>query len=307
MGIPVGIKTWAPRVGALLATGLFLAAGLMLTDWLRDRGDVVLPMPSPGNAIAQRKSPDDLRFDAWLPRGIAFSEPREVPFGKNRAFFAAGPSKRSPDEVFAEILTQARTEMDAAAQERVRAAGPSAQVALRMQHTMGTFPNGAFLLRLPPDLEAAAQGRLALEAGGLLMACGQGNRWEYITFYFPRGLDIEGFVRSFQPRGNPLVVLGRDAASSLEPTLTIDPAGAGVIPELKAPATVFCRARGRAGDAIDHAARAMERAGWQTLRQQGGGPGEESRVLSGPRGEVWFGTSDRSVRGGLVTVMISAP
>lgn len=288
--------TWTRRILALVATGLFLAGGVLLAHWLRERealSDLRFQAGSAGADRPEGPRPGDPRMRTFLPEEVVYGPVRRIAFGKDSALFAAGSSTRGPDEVFGAIVERSRRRLDRDMLDRLAKEGPSAAVALRLNYCTGSIPGGAFCLRLAPDVEAARDGRLVLEPGGVILAWGEADRWHYVTFYFPQGLDLDAFLESHGAPRDALAPLGPEAAAALEPTLRLGSDG---------PATVLCRAQGRARDAIDRTAAALERAGWETVHREEGET--EARVLRGPGGEVWLSTSDAERVGGLVTVMI---
>ena len=299
------------RLMAAGTVGLLLAAGLLLADWLRAREQVGAGLNATltearGQGLEDvPESAFDPRMDGWMPGTVGFSQPRLTSFGDDRALFSAGPSLAPPEEVFGAVVARMERGVTEEAARRALAMGPSAMAALRMQVTAGLFPGGAFLLRLAPRLDEVQAGRLRLEPGGVMLAWQvAAERWEYVLFYFPDGLDLDAFIRRFGAPERALEPLGPVARHYLEPTLQLDPAAWGT-PDAAGPRTVICKARGTPREAISQATRELEERGWLLVPPRGAEDGSMA-VLEGPGGSIWIATSEPEVTGGLVTVLFGA-
>ncbi len=301
-------SSWPQRVMAIVALGFFLAGCVMLADWLQGRNR----LGPPGTAAAAQRAGDpsagaaahlaladhdiDPRVFAYRNKRVRFGPVRRDRLGKNKAFFFAGPSPDGPDVVFGEIVARAARGMTNRLQTELLNAGPSAQRALRFQHSVGKMPGGAYLLRLPADVASAQRGRTRLEPGVVMLAYECGTFWEYVCFYLPQGLDVGALVDAYQPKPDALSDLG-DVGRYLEPTLDLG----GGDTRLR---TMLCKARGTTGAAVDGTLRALERAGWTRIHRSDEAQ-ESVYVLTRKQGELWIHTTDRAAERGVVTVMIA--
>ncbi len=305
---------WASRVLAVLSIFLFAAGSLMLADALRGRDETSARVAAVQAGKAQPPAAPPLAIDeemyAYLPPEIDFGPVRATHFGADRAFCTAGPSEAPPDVTFERIL---RTLNPDGGQEVRRSAlsnPPSAAAALRMQASVGVLEGVAFLVRLPPSVEAALDGKLRTEKGAIVLAYARRpGSWEYVAFYFPDGLDLDGYVAQFGRPVDALAPLGPEVERVLEPAVAIggDVFSASVAGGRRPPMTVICRAVGTTGVAMDKAVAALQRRGWQPLPGVEGDGREDTRVLDGPKGQVWITTADRQQRDGMVTVMLDIP
>ena len=306
-------RRWPGRVAALLAVALFGASGVLLADWVSDRDRVAerLEQGAPHAVeedLARGTAPEpapDARMAPWLDGSATYSPARRVAFGRDRAWFTVGTSTATPDEVFARRMASWASAVDAAALEGVAKAGPSAAIGMRLAASVATIPGGASLMRLPPDPLAARRGLLRTEPGGVILALAGHGRWEYLTFYFPEGLDLDALIheaRSSKTGPRVLDALGPEAIEALEPALSL-----GGDDRTGAPTTVLCRAHGPAGAAIDRVAGGLVGRGWRDATEGAEARDPGTRVLTGPDATVWMATADREQTGGLVTVLIGPP
>lgn len=306
-------RRWPGRVAAILSVGLFGGAGLMLADWVRDRGRVSERLEHGTSVEAPRRAPaaepkerePDPRMATWLDGGVTYGPSRRVGFGRDRAWFTVGTSREAPDVVFARRMTAWAMAIDATAFEGMVKAGPSAAVALRLSASVAVIPGGAALVRLPPDASASLRGALRTEPGGVILASSRRGRWEYLTFWFPEGLDLDALLReakSSKTAPRVLEAIGPEALAAFEPALSLSGEGAE-----GGPATVLCRARGPAGAAIERVASGLSGRGWRDAEQGVKDRDSGTRVLTGPDATVWMATADPSQVGGLVTVLIGPP
>lgn len=300
---------WLRRIVAVLAVGSLALGALFLSSWFHERrevaDDIAVAHQPVREGTPEVRVAVDPRMRVYMAHSIAFNPVREVAFGRDTALFTAGPSKRKPEDVFGGIVRAWNPEADPAALRDALLYGPAAISLLRMHVTTGLFPGGAFLVRLSPDPNSFASGRLRLEPGGVMLAYERGETWEYVVMYFPKGIDIEAFTAQNAPPPGALAALGPEAERSLEPAMALgDPDHAS------GASTVLCRSIGPAGPAVDRVAAAMRKAGWKDVmagRPEAGSEDEESiRVLRGPGCTVWLSTTDPRQDGGLVTVTIGA-
>ena len=63
-------------------------------------------------------------------------------------------------------------------------------------------------MRLPPDIESIRRGILRTEPGVVVLALEGHDRWQYLTFYFPRGLDLDALIRIVAGPSSRLDALG---------------------------------------------------------------------------------------------------
>lgn len=283
-------------LGVVLTGALFLAGALLLADWLRSRDAAFAPQAVPQAPRAIVEPATDPRIEPFLGGGVLWSPPRPDRFGHSPALFVVGHDRRGPKEVFAQMLGGG---WDDEARKAVIQAGPSAAVALRAQATVGVMPSGAFLVRLAPDLDAARAGRLVTEPGAVTLAFPTRVGWDYVTWAFPEGLDLDGLPASMQAPPESLRGLEGAADRVLDPVLALGASKAG-------PQTVLCRARGKPADAVRDVAQRLERLGW--LRRYAADRDEGTRVvrvLERGRREVWLAAADSAGAGGMVSVMLS--
>lgn len=284
------------------ATGaLFLAGCLLLTGWLRDR-EAVQSMPGASATGAAGVPPlrtVDLQPEhtAWLGGGVSWGPARQDDFGGSRTLFVSGHAKDAPHVVFRRMIGPGP---DEATQARIVDAGPSAQIALRLQATVGRMPQGAFLVRLPADVAAAREGQLRTEPGAVTLAF-QGSRgWSYITWIFPEGLDLDRLGAAFRAPPDTLAALPAAHARHLEPIVAFG--------GTHGPRTVLCRARGRAVQAVEAVSTLLEQQGWERRYVKERTGQSVVRVLAQGERQVWLsaGESKRggSVEGGLVSVVL---
>ena len=199
---PRPARRWPGRVAALLTVGLFGAGSLFLSDWLRDRSavDARIEEGLTGRQVpllATEPAQDaDPRMTPWLDANVLYGPARRLAFGRDRAWFAAGTSAEGPQQVFARLLGRVAAGFDAKAVEAVVREGPSAAVALRLSASIGRIPGGASLVRLPADTAAIRRGNLRTEPGVVVLALEAMDHWEYLTFYFPKGLDLDALIRT---------------------------------------------------------------------------------------------------------------
>jgi len=299
---PVRPARWGARISAIVAAALFVWGALLLTDWLNERKDAGRPIAAPRTGARSLVIPEaqvDPRALAYRSKRVEFSPVRAERVGADQALFFAGPSPDGPAVVFGEILRRTEQGITEKVAHEILAMGPSAQVALRLQHTVGRMPGGAFLLRLPPDIAAAKSGRSKLEPGAVMLAYDCGSFWEYVCFFFPQGLDLDALLKAHAaPPPRVLLPLGERASRYLEPTLDLGGGRGGL-------RTVLCRAKGETGTAVDRCLEEMERAGWRRVHRGDEAAHESIYVLQRPEGEVWIHAANRSVTGGVVTVMIA--
>ena len=296
---------WFARITAVVALVTLGLGSLFLASWFRDRRETARetvathePVHAGTPVVAV---PIDPRMQAYLAHSIAFNPVREVRFGKDRALFCAGPSRRRPEDVFGGILKTWEPQLDPVAIRAALINDLTATALLRLHVTTGMFPGGAFLVRLAPDPTSYASGHLRLEPGGAMLAWDEGDSWQYAVFYFPHGIDIEAFTEQNAPPPNALAALGPEASRSLVPAMVL-----GDPDRETGASTVLCVSKGLAGAAVDRVADAMTRAGFRDVTA---GPSVEAgeeivRVLRGPTSTVWLSTTDPAHDGGLVTVTI---
>jgi len=283
-------------IGIVVTGGLFLAGALLLADWLRSRDAAFAPQVVPQSPRAAVEMVTDPRIEPFLGGGVAWGPARADRFGRSPAVFVVGHDERGPKEVFARMLEGG---WDDEARRAVLRAGPSAAVALRAQATVGMMPSGAFLVRIAPDLDAARAGRLLTEPGAVTLAFKKTVGWDYVTWAFPEGLDLDGIPATLRAPPQSLTPLEGATDRLLDPLLAF---GAGA----KGPQTILCRAYGKPADAVRDVARRLERLGW--LRRYGAEREEENRVvrvLERGRHEVWLAAADAAGAGGMVSVMLS--
>ena len=296
------------RVAALVSVGLFGAGSLLLSDWLRDRSAVdervahgltERPEPLPALEAAQDVDP---RMRIWLDEKVRYGPARLLAFGRDRAWFAVGTTTEGPLEVFPRVLGRVAAGFDAKAADAVLREGPSASVALRLSASIGTIPGGASLVRLPPDVAAIRRGNVRTEPGVVVLAIQGLDLWQYLTFYFPQGLDLDALIRTSRPSPHVLDALGPSVEGALEPALSFSGEG-----RASGPSTVLCRARGRTGEAIDRVANSLSRRGWRDAEEGIEGRRSTARVMTGPDATVWMMAADRNQLDGMVTVLIGPP
>lgn len=308
-------RRWPSRVLAAASVVLFAAGALRIGAWLRERRELAEHVASPRRRDAATAAPAivpaDPRMAAYLPATVRFGPVRRMPFGRDEAYFAAGPSRTPPGTVFGEILRRFEPASDPASLRRAIEQGPSALAGLRTAPTIGKFPGGVSLVHLPASSAAAERAgpdadveRLATEPGGVVLAFDYGDRFEYAVFFFPSGLDVEAFTRAATPRPDALAALGPEAVDALSPELRLGADGRGEL------VTTLCRAKGPAGAAMERVAKGLARQGYKELAgvrpSEDGADADVVRVLEGPRGTIWLTTSEREVDGGLVTVTMTA-
>ncbi len=296
---PPGTKPRPGNVVLMALTGALFAAGaVMMAGWLRDRGtalDAAPPPPPPqARSVVTRLDP---RVEAFLGGGVSWGPEKRDWFGPSPAVLVSGHAEASPREVFRAMVGEPLD--DEAVQAAIRK-GPSAAVALRSQLTIGVMPQGAFLLRLAPDLDAARHGRLATEPGAVTLAFPAASGWDYVTWVFPRGLSLDGLPDAYRAPPRALDDLGAAAVARLEPVFQVN-AGVG-----GGPRTVLCRARGRAGDAVSEVAGALIGTGWTSRYGEEHHEGGLVRVLEDGRRQVWLAAADEDQDGGLVSVVVGS-
>jgi hypothetical protein len=305
---PRPARRWPGRVAALATVLMFGAGSLLLADWLRERSAVderlehALSRRS-GAALDAKAAPEvDPRMATWLDPAVRYGPARRMPFGRDRALFAVGTSTEGPQEVFPRLLGRMAAGFDAKAVDSVVRAGPSAVVALRLSASIGRIPGGASLVRLPPDVASIRRGIVRTEPGVVVLALEGHERWQYLTFYFPEGLDLDALIRSSRADPRVLDALGPAAGEVLQPALTFSGED-----RMGGPSTVICKARGRAGAAIDKVADSLARRGWRDAEQGLEERRVGARVMAGPDATVWMTTVDREQMDGMVTVLIGPP
>lgn len=307
---------WWRLVATAIVLGVFGWGAVLLGDFLRVRKEVNesvqrrmdLSRPPPDLPFV---SADDPLLRTWMARSVPWQHVRELPFGDDRAWFVTGTSENPPKEVFRDVLATLQPEKPIEEREPDELMDLSASGLLRKHISVGQYHGVAFLARMPPDLEAAAEGRFAFEPGGTMLAFQRHETsWEYVTWTFPDGLNLSAFMGTF---GAPKGVLERMALGvekHLEPALALggDPAPTSSAEALPF-GTVYCRARGTAGQALEGASDAFTRAGWHEVKASTSPAGEEIRVLADAAGgrNVWLVTTQREREGGFVTVMVGTP
>lgn len=284
------------------ATGaLFLVGCLLLTDWLRDR-EAVQSMPGTSTRGAAGVPPMKTvelkpEHTAWLGGGVAWGPARPDDFGGSRTLFVTGHTKDPPHVVFRRMIGPGP---DEATRAEIAAAGPSAQIALRLQATVGRMPQGAFLVRLPADVAAARDGHLRTEPGAVTLAFEGRRGWSYITWIFPEGLDLDRLGAAFRAPPGTLSALPAAHAEHLEPIVAFG--------GTQGPRTVLCRARGRPVKAVEAVATLLEKQGWERRYVKERTGRSVVRVLAQGDRQVWLsaGESSRgdSDEGGLVSVVL---
>ena len=285
------------RLLAVVVTGaLFLAGALLLADWLRDRDaafGIATPRAEPPRVLDQALDP---RVEAFLGGGVAWAPPRLDHFGPSPAALVVGHDLRAPKEVFARMLGGG---WDDEARRAALRAGPSAAVALRTQATVGVMPTGAFLVRMPPDLAAAAEGRLRTEPGAVTLAFPAARGWDYVTWAFPEGLDLDGLPAAFRAPPQVLTPLDGAADHLLEPVFAFGGDGVG-------PRTILCRAQGGTGDVVREVAARLRSRGWVRHYASDAQDMRAVRVLRHGQQEIWLTAASTGKTGGMVSVMLSS-
>ena len=303
-----GARLWTGRAAALAVVVLFGWGTILMAGWLRERGDLARPIPSP---VSPQKSVRDAvirepLLDPWLDPAVSWGPVRRTSFGRDPALLVTGPSADGPDLVFERrLLAFARSlPIDGLAQA-IRE-GPSATRAFRLNATLSAGPICASLVRLPPDVLASRGGTLRTEPGLVMLAFHAPKRslhpWDYVTFFFPKGLDLSALARESAPPPRVLAVLGAEAQRFLVPTLAL-----GADAHTQGSRTVLCRSVGTAGYAIDRVADALQSDGWRPLEGDPASRPPGTRVLTGPKGTVWMATTDVDRPDGLVSILVEAP
>jgi hypothetical protein len=104
-----------------------------------------------------------------------------------------------------------------------------------------------------------------------------------------------------RPSPDVLRPLGPEGERCLEPALAIGPAaGAGA-------STVLCRARGRAGDAVETVAAGLSRRGWRVIRSKAADPRGVSLALEAEGRVLCLSAEEREREGGVVSVFLGPP
>jgi hypothetical protein len=172
---------------------------------------------------------------------------------------------------------------------------------MRLRATVSNGPVAASLVRLPPDAARSVGGALRTETGAVVLAFRADPGWDYLAFWFPDGLDLAALATGPAPSPRVLSALGPEAQDALTPSLALggDERGRG--------ATILCRSKGPAGDAIAKVAGALERRGWRDVETDPTRRTPGARALTGPEGTVWMATSDVDRPDGLVSVLVEAP
>ena len=288
-----------PRKGNLLlvaATGaMFLGGALLLTDWLRDREVAYQMRPEPAPALTVRTVPRDPRVEAFLGGRVEWGPSKPESFGVSPAVLVTAHDKRPPEKVFAAMLDGI---YDAKAVRAMVREGPSAAVAMRMQATVGRMPSGAFLVRLVPDLEAARRGRLRTEPGAVTLAFPGPTGWQYVTWAFPAGLDLDALPGSLRAPPNALDGLDGAAEGVLEPVFALGSGGGAE--------TIFCRAKGLTGMALERVASSLVQRGWTPRYGAEKNAHQVVRVLQRGRREVWLAAADSRMKDGIVSVILGS-
>lgn len=303
-----GIRSW---VSGLLCVALFAGGALLMADWLHERGTLggtVLDPASEGGGLRAAPVPRLLpTMDAHVDREIGFGPVRVVSFGASSAWMSVASSKEPPEDVFTRVLMRRAGGLSEETIQSYVRMGPSVQAAMRMQVSVGRFAAGAFLLHLPPDVEAVRQGDLRFEPGAITLAFRTASGWDYVAFYFPDGLDLSGLVGARSHARHALDGLGADVSAILEPRLRIPLDGLPGPDERREGGIILCRARrGTAGSAVASVASRLEGRGWRRLLSPVGD--EHSLcVLRRPSQEIWLSATEAAQQGGVVTVVIRNP
>ena len=304
---PRSAPLWMGRVAAIVVVVLFGWGTLLLADWLRERGDLHRPVTQPltrENLIRDAVIREPL-LDPWLDPAVAWGPVRKTSFGRDPALLVTGPSADGPDAVFERRLLAFAQSLPIDGLAQSIREGPSATRALRLNATLSAGPVCASLVRLPPDVVASRGGTLRTEPGLVMLAFHVPMRlhpWDYVTFFFPKGLDLSALARESAPPPRVLAMLGPEAQRFLVPTLAL-----GGDTKAQGSRTVLCRSVGTAGYAIDRVAEALERQGWRSVDSDPSGRPPGTRALTGPKGTVWMATSDVDRTDGLVSVLVEAP
>ena len=203
-----------------MAVALFGWGSLLLADWLHDRETLgagsAAGVGARGASPAYRTVPRDPRMKPWLDKSVAWSPTRKTKFGKDTALLATGSSVEGPGEVFVRLLESLAEATDARSARESLRREPTAAAALRLNATVSNGPICASLVRLPLDAAAAAGGRLRTEPGAVVLAFRAQARWDYVTFFFPAGLDLDALVRDSAPPPRSIEVLGSEAKCRLK-------------------------------------------------------------------------------------------
>jgi hypothetical protein len=276
-----------------------------LADWLRERADLGRPAGSarsagtrpPADVVAR-----DPRMEPWLDPKVVWGPTRRTTFGKDTALLVTGSSPDGPALVFERRLVELAQGLGTSGLVEAVRAGPSAAAALRLNATVSNGPICAALVRLPPDVRGAVKGTLKTEPGVVILAFRAPDRWDYVTFWFPDGLDLTALARETAPPPQVLKPLGPEAERSLVPTLALGGEGA-----TRGSKTILCRSQGPAGAAIDRVATSLLHRGWRDAEAHVEEKTPGARVLTGPSGTVWMATTDGERTDGLVTVLVEAP
>lgn len=301
------VRRWPSRLAAVASVALFAGGALRIADWMRERRELSESVGTAGPADASaRRAPlfvePDPRMRDYLVPSARFGPVRRMPFGRDPALFASGSSRAGPEVVFADILRAWAPEEGVESLRRAVREGPSAVGLLRVRATVGEFPGGASLVRLPPAPASLEDDRLRLEPGGVVLGWDYGTKWEYVIFYFPQGLDLDAFTETAAPPAESIALLGREGRETLIPELRLGGSEPGE------PSTVLCRSRGPAGTAVDLVAEGLASRGFRDVSgtRLEGGEEQVVRVLEGPKGTVWLTTTERGQEGGLVTVTMAS-
>jgi hypothetical protein len=295
---------WGRIAASLVTTAAFMGGAVLLADWLREREELAAPLSVAQTPPLKAVEPD-VRMRPYLPDGVAFGPVRPVAWGAQRGVFAAGASTEGPEDVFARVVAALNPGHGPEAVRATLRQGPSLSGALRMQVTVGVLPGSAFLVRLPLDVEATARGDVALEPGGVMLAFPTSYGWDYVSFFFPDGLDLRAWgEESMRVPKDPLAPLGTDVAAMFEPQLELPSAG---VEGEGSGAAVLCRAKGVAGEAVERAGRTLEGRGYRRLYATADDRAESTWVLERRDTQVWMSAPDRMQKGGLVTVWMRTP
>lgn len=310
---PVWVRRALRATGALVTMGVVAWGALLLANHLDERRDVA------DNVAARQQiagapphvasMPEDPRMRMYLDTPVNWSPVRLVKFGEDLAYFSSGLSQVHPNKMFhgiADGFSRAADTPEARAAAKQYEGVPAVTKLWRLHMHMGQLHGIAFFLHAPPDLAAARAGTLKTEPGGLILGFQKNAGWEYITFFFPAGLNLDAYLRQFGPAPQALRELGPEVGRHLVPTLALGSGGTGLTgaTSTKGARTVFCKAVGRSDEALKRTVAALKRRGWESRLPPGAKEQPGRHVLGSPQGELWITASDLNQVGGLITVLL---